>query len=202
MAPVDLTKLYKPVYSATARPTLLDVPPLSCLLVEGAGDPNVAPAFQSACEALYSLSYALKFHIKKNLDGTDYKVMPLEGLWWCEDMAHFSLERKENWLWMLFIVQPPPVTPDMLAEMAAQVAKKKSLTNLDQLRLETLAEGRAAQVMHLGPYADEKSTVAALHSFIAAEGLVPRGRHHEIYLSDPRRCAPEKMKTILRQPVQ
>ena len=128
--------------------------------------------------------------------------MPLEGLWWCEDMTCFDTDRRENWLWTLLIVQPPPLDGEQFAALRAETARKKSLPVLEEVRLEAFDEGLCAQVMHLGPYSQEGPAVARLHEFIAAEGYRPCGKHHEIYLSDPRRAAPEKMKTVLRQPVR
>ncbi|NNL78036.1 MAG: hypothetical protein HKO68_17020, partial [Desulfobacterales bacterium] len=157
--------------------------------------------FKDAVEALYSVSYTLKFMIKKGELGIDYGVMPLEGLWWADDMSQFSVEKKEQWKWTLMIMQPELVTTELLNKAIAQVEKKKNPAALSQLRFESFAEGRAAQIMHIGPFAEEGPTIERLHHFITENGFKLTGKHHEIYLSDIRRAAPEKWKTIIRQPL-
>jgi hypothetical protein len=202
MDKLDLKKTLKPLYSASAKPVLVDVPEITFLMVDGAGDPNTSPDFLEAMGALYGAAYTLKFMLKKRPeDPLDFAVMPPEGLWWCEGRSDFCMEDKGKWLWTLMIALPDVVTPDHFAEACRQLRAKKNPPGLDRLRLERFHEGLCAQVMHVGPYADEPATIALLHAFIAEQGHSPRGKHHEIYFSDPRRCAPEKMKTILRQPV-
>jgi len=199
---LDLRKTLKPLYSASAKPVLVDVPELSCLMVDGAGDPNGSAQFEEGMGALYGVAYTLKFALKKRPQGPiDFAVMPPEGLWWCEGMREFSVEDRRGWLWTLMIVLPDCVTREDSESAAEALRSTKSPPGLDRLRLERLHEGLCAQVMHLGPYADEGPTVEKLHAFIAEQGRTLRGKHHEIYLSDPRRAAPEKMKTVLRQPV-
>lgn len=199
---LDLKKELKQLYRPSAKKcALVDVPAMNFLMVDGAGDPNTSPDFQAATEALYAVSYALKFAIKKGGTAVDYTVMPLEGLWWAEDMARFSVEDKSDWFWTLMILQPDFVTAVRVAATMEQTAAKKDLPAIERLRFEPYAEGLSAQIMHIGPYAAEAPTIEKLHAFIAENGRQLRGKHHEIYLSDPRRAAPEKMKTVIRQPV-
>lgn len=191
------------LYRATSTPQFVDVPPLSCLMIDGTGDPNTSVEYADAIAALYSLAYTLKFALKQSA-GLNYRVAPLEGLWWADDMAAFSMEHKANWHWTMMIAQPPEVTPELVETARDEVRRKKVLPALDRVRLEPFAEGRAAQVLHLGPYAAEAPTIERLHHFIREQGATFDGRrqkHHEIYLSDPRRAAPERLKTIVRQPI-
>ena len=202
MNKIDLKKTWKHLYSPSAQVVAkVDVPPMNYLLIDGRGDPNTAAEYAAAVEALFSLAYALKFHLKRALE-VDYVVMPLEGLWWAEDMHQFSVERKSDWLWTMMILQPEEVTAAMFAQVLAEVIKKKQLDALAGVRLEHYHEGPSAQIMHLGPYSTEGPTVAKLHGFIADNGYTLGGKHHEIYLSDPRKSAPEKMRTVIRQPFQ
>lgn len=203
MPKLDFKKDMKQLYNPSAKQcVLIDVPPMNFLMLDGAGNPNTAPAFAEATETLYSVAYTLKFIVKKSETDVDYTVAPLEGLWWTEDMAEFSVERKDDWLWTLLIMQPEFVTPAMVEGAKAEAARKKTLPALARLRFERYQEGTVAQIMHIGPYAAEGPTVAKLHQFIAESGYALHGKHHEIYLSDPRRAAPEKMKTVIRQPVK
>lgn len=202
MLQLDLKKEYKQLFAPSAKaPALVEVPKLQYLMLDGTGDPNNTVEYQPKVETLFSLAYTLKFMLKKA--GTlDYGVTSLEGLWWVEDYSQFSLADRTNWLWTLLILQPKQVTPAHLAEAAAEVERKKGLEMVQQVRLESLEEGPAAQIMHLGPYSAEEPTVKRLHEFITANGYELTGKHHEIYLSDPRRAAPDKMKTVIRQPVK
>lgn len=202
MGKVDLKKELKHLYNPSTREvSVVDVPPMNFLMIDGAGDPNVSPEYQQAMEALFSLSYALKFRVKKET-GVDYTVMPLEGLWWTDDPTQFSMSNKGIWKWTAMIMQPEYVTPELFEEVLAEVRRKKGLPALDRVRFETYHEGLSAQIMHIGPYAAEEPTVARLHRFIRDSGYELNGRHHEIYLSDPRRTAPERLRTVLRQPVR
>ncbi len=181
----------------------LEVPPLRYLAIDGHGDPNTSEEYAGALAALYPVSYTLKFASRREL-GRDYVVMPLEGLWWADDMDAFTVARdKSRWSWTLLIMTPDWVDGAMLARAVAQVAGKgETPRRLGDLRLERLAEGRCVQTLHVGPYDDEGPVLARLHDeVLPAQGLRPTGRHHEIYLSDPRRTAPERLRTILRQPV-
>ena len=135
--------------------------------------------------------------------GRDYVVMPLEGLWWAEDMETFTAESDKNaWLWTAMIMQPEWITEDMVERAVARVREKENSPTLEQLRFQVFDEGLSAQILYVGPYADEGPTIARLHAFIAENGYELHGKHHEIYLSDPRRTAPEKLKTVIRQPVR
>ena len=198
---VDLKKQMKALWQPPqGKFTIVDVPRLSFIKIDGKGDPNTAETYEQAVQWLYSLSYALKFMSKAA--GKDYSVAPLEGLWWAEDMADFTAGRKDNWLWTAMIMQPDWITPSMFAA-ARDKAKDKLGNPPDSLRLEPFEEGSSVQIMYLGPYAGEGPTIARLHQeYLPANGLVENGHHHEIYIGDPRRSVPEKLKTIIRQPVK
>jgi hypothetical protein len=180
--------------TATIRePELLEIPDRNVLMTDGRGDPNGSAEFQDAVGALYSISYGLRFRLKRDV-GVDRKIGPLEGLWWTED-GGFSFDHRSNWRWTALIEQADEVTAGLVDAMA----RDKGLEV--PVRLERFREGRVAQVLHLGPFSEEPATIVRLHAFIAEHGLVPTGRHHEIYLNDVRRTAPERLRTILRQPV-
>lgn len=200
MSKIDFKKELNHLYNPSAKAVMVvDVPPLNFLMIDGRGDPNTATAYKEAVEALFSLSYTLKFMVKKEL-GVDYAVMPLEGLWWVEDMSQFSLGDKSAWQWTAMIMQPEYIVADLVEAARAQVARKKGLPALSRLRLETFHEGQAAQIMHLGPYTAEAPTIEKLHQFISTQGGQCVGKHHEIYLGDPSRTAPENLQTVIRQP--
>lgn len=205
MKTLDLKKQFKHLYQPSAKQfSIVDVPPLNFLMIDGAGDPNTSTEFAAATEALYGLSYGLKFGIKQGKYGDtpyDYPVMALEGLWWVDDMAHFSVDAKGEWHWTLMIMQPDIITAEMVDLACVDVAKKKALAALSKVRFEPYHEGPSAQIMYFGPFKDEGPTIARLHAFIEEGGHQLRGKHHEIYLSDPRRTAPEKLKTVIRQPM-
>lgn len=200
MAKMDFKKEYKSLYTAPDAPVLVDVPPLTYLMIDGQGDPNTAPIYSESVGTLYKLAYAIRFLMRDEYD-LDFGVMPLEGLWWVANMNEFSYSDKSNWYWTMLIMQPPAVTAEIVDAARENVAKKHNPPLLPQVRFGDLVEDRAAQVMHHGPYADEKPTIDRLHAFIASQGLSPHLKHHEIYLKDPTRCAPEKLLTILRHPV-
>ena len=195
----DLKKELKPLYTASAQPTLVTGWPLQYLMFNGYGDPDANPDFQAGVEALYTASYTLKSRLKQELE-LDWVVPPLEGLWWML-LADFDLERRDDWRWTVMLPQPAEVTRELLDQAVAAAKKQKPLPALEKLRLELYDEGQAAQILHVGPYSEERATVERLHAFIQAKGFHLCGKHHEIYLSDPRRTAPEKLRTILRQPV-
>jgi hypothetical protein len=148
------------------------------------------------------LAYALKFKVRKGTASVDYAVMPLEGLWWTDDPRQFSIRNKDIWKWTAMIMQPSYVTAAMVSETLAETQKKKGLAALERIRFEAYHEGLSAHIMHIGPYAAEEPTMVRLHSFIEANSYRPRGRHHEIYLKDVRKSMPDKLQTILRQPVE
>jgi len=202
MVKIDYKKELKNLYKPSAREVkIVEVPPMNFLMVDGQGDPNISTDYQAAVEALFSLSYALKFMIKKSGIGVDYGVLPLESLWWVEDMSKFNINKKDEWLWTAMMMQPEFVNKELFEAGRLETIKKKGLPALDTVRFEAFFEGKAAQIMHIGPFSEEGPTVEKLHDFIKANGYHPTGKHHEIYLSDIRKAAPEKWKTIIRQPL-
>jgi hypothetical protein len=203
MSKVDFKKMFRELYTPPKEFVIVDVPTMQFLMVDGHGDPNVALEYQEALEALYAVSYKLKFNSKKHL-GKYYVVPPLEGLWWADDMDFFSAARdKSQWDWTMMIMVPDWINAEMFAEGLGMVRKSKNLAALDKVRLESYHEGLSVQIMHIGSYDDEAPTLLTLHSeFIPGNDFIENGKHHEIYLSDPRRVAPEKLKTVLRQPVK
>lgn len=202
MEKLDHKKIYSALYKAkAASPNVITVPKLNYLMLDGQGDPNTSPLFAASIEALYSLSYTLKFMVKKGDMQINYSVMPLEGLWWVDNMANFSVELKDKWKWTLMIMQPDFITVNLVEEARKLAAAKKEGTRIDEVRLETMEEGLCAQVLHIGPFDTELPTIELLHRFIEGGGYKFRGRHREIYLSDMRRTAKEKLRTIIRQPI-
>lgn len=199
---IDLKKELKQLYRPSAKEAVqVDVPAFRFLMVDGKGDPNASLAYAQAVEALFSVSYTAKFMLKKGPAQIDYAVMPLEGLWWADDLSAFVADDRANWKWTMMIMQPHFVATEVIDAAIAAVRSRKPLPGLDRLRLEEFAEGRCAQVLHVGPFTEEGPTIERLHAFInARSGLA--GKHHEIYLSDIRRADPAKWKTIIRQPMQ
>lgn len=199
----ELKYLYQPPPSKVVE---VDVPPMNFIMIDGKGDPNTAEAYQQALEALYGLAYTIKFSSKKKL-GMDYTVMALEGLWWAEEMGEaygdfdFTAD-KSSWLWTMMIMQPDLVTREIVDAAVIDLRKKKNPPALEMVRFECFHEGLATQTMHIGPYSAEKPTMDRLHHYIADCGCEPAGKHHEIYLGDPRRTQPEKLKTVIRQPMR
>jgi hypothetical protein len=191
------------LYTArTGKPALVHVPRIQFIMIDGTGDPNSSKEYKDAVEALYALSYTLKFAVKKQL-GLQYKVGPLEGLWWARDMTEFDVQRKGDWHWTMMIAQPDAVTPERFAQACQEVQRKKGPPAVGKARLESFEEGPSAQILHVGPFTAEGPTIAVLHAFINGQGHRFDGRHdkhHEIYLSDPRKTPSEKWKTIIRQP--
>ncbi|MGZ4903776.1 MAG: GyrI-like domain-containing protein [Halobacteriota archaeon] len=201
MSKVDLKKELKDLYfPSAARISLIDVPAFNFIMIDGVGDPNTAQAYRESIEALYAVSFTLKFTAKRE-QGVDYTVMPLEGLWWADDMEAFVTGDKMAWKWTSMIMQPSFITEPLVDQAREQAAAKRALPAIADMRFERFNEGLSAQVMHIGPYADEGPTIEKLRAFIERSGYKRRGKHHEIYLGDPRRAAPEKLKTVLRQPV-
>ena len=202
MTKVDFKKTHKHLYIPPKKFVTVDVPAMQFLMVDGHGDPNTAQEYQDAVEALYAVAYKIKFFSKKNL-GKDYTVPPLEGLWWAEDMQTFLTREKSAWDWTMMIMTPGWIDQQICADGVDQVRKAKNPTALDKVRLEDFDEGLSVQIMHVGSYDDEGPVLAKMHNdFIPGNNYVERGKHHEIYLSDPRRVSPEKLKTVLRQPVK
>ncbi|WP_017596336.1 GyrI-like domain-containing protein [Nocardiopsis potens] len=198
----DFKKTLDAYRARQGRFRLLDVPDLRYLMVDGHGDPNTSPVFAGAVEALYPVAYKLKFASRLEL-GRDYVVPPLEGLWWAEDMDSFTSARdKSRWEWTLMIMVPEWIGPDMFTAAVEQAGARNRPERLGDVRLEALSEGRCVQTLHVGPFDEEAEVLARLHrEFIPGSGLRMAGRHHEIYLSDFRRTAPGKRRTVLRQPV-
>jgi len=202
MEKIDYKKTLKHLYApSTKTPEIIEVPDMNFLMIDGEGNPNTSTAYKQAVEALYGLAYTIKFAVKKG-EAIDYSVFPLEGLWWADDMNAFILGERDDWRWTMMIAQPEFVTPVHVETAIAEARRKKELPALDMVRFQPYAEGLSAQLMHLGPYTAEGPTIQKLHQFITDQGCALRGLHHEIYLGDPRRTAPEKLKTVLRQPVQ
>jgi hypothetical protein len=199
MRRVDLKKERKELYAPRRDPVLVDVPPMPFLAVDGAGDPN-GPDFAAAVQALFAVSYLVKFALKREAE-VDHAVMPLEGLWWADDHAAFAAEDREAWRWTAMIAQPKVADRALIDRATHEAGAKKDLPALPGLRFELFEEGRSAQVMHLGPFSKEGPTIARLEEFIEEQGLTRNGKHHEIYLSDLRRTAPERLRTVIRQPV-
>ena len=203
MTKIDFKKEWKHLYNPTkTKFTIVDVPKMQFLMVDGHGDPNTAQEYQDALEALYGVAYKMKFISKKTLE-RDYVVPPLEGLWWAEDMETFSTARdKSQWDWTMMIMTPEWVTVDMFANAVEQVREAKNPPSLEKVRLEQYHEGLSVQIMHVGSFDDEGPVLAEMHSeFIPHNGYLENGKHHEIYLSDFRKVSPEKLRTVLRQPV-
>jgi hypothetical protein len=201
MDKVDLRKelawLYKPSAKAVS---LIEVPEMSFIMVEGKGAPESAQ-YQNAIQALYSVAYTLKFARKKG-DGPDFSVMALEGLWWADDYAAFQAETQDRnaWQWTMMIMQPDFITRDEFKAAIKTAGEKKELADLNKVRFASFKEGKAAQLMHIGPYAAEGPNIQKIHNKINEVGGKLAGKHHEIYLSAPRRADPAKLKTLLRQP--
>ena len=201
MKKIDFKKELKRLYQPSAKDvSMVEVPVMNFLMIDGEGDPNTAPSYQEAVEALFSVSYAIKFKVKKTL-AIDYGVLPLEGLWWADDMAQFSVADKSGWKWTMMIMQPEFVNSAMVRETIAEVKKKKDLPALALLRCAPFNEGKCAQILHIGPFTAEGPTVAKVHAFISSVGKLS-GKHHEIYLSDIRKADPAKWKTVIRQPLR
>jgi hypothetical protein len=200
-AKVDFKRELECYRAKRGSPQLVDVPDLQYLMIDGHGDPN-SPVYEDAVSALYPVAFTLKFASKKDL-GRDYVVMPLEGLWWADDMDSFTSARdKSRWDWTLMIMVPGWITAEMFAFAVERAGRKDRPARLDGLRLEVLSEGRCVQALHVGSYDDEAELLRHVHGeFIPGHGLQMAGKHHEIYLSDPRRTEPAKLRTILRQPV-
>jgi len=211
MKTLDLKKELKTYYQPSAKkPEIITVPRFQFAMIDGAiekgSEPGKSPAFAEATQAVYGISYTLKFMLKKRkANPIDYPVMALEGLWWVVD-GKFDITVKDNWHYTLMILQPEAITPALFAEGLAEVKRKRGDSPaLSQLRLEYFEEGLSVQMMHIGPYATEPATLATMLAFAADEGYRDRvglgGKHHEIYLGDPRKADPSKLKTVLRHPV-
>jgi hypothetical protein len=199
---VDLKRELKHLYQPSAKEVVqVQVPAMRFLMIDGKGDPNTSPAYATAVEALFSVSYTAKFLVKKGGQGIDYAVMPLEGLWWSDDMTAFITNDRSKWKWTMMIVQPHFVETAVIEASIAEVKRKKPRCAASELRLECFTEGLCAQTLHLGPFSEEGPTIQRVHDFIESRsGLV--GKHHEVYLSDIRRADPGRWRTIIRQPMK
>ena len=201
MARLDLRKELKQLYQPSAQSVAeVRVPAFTFLMIDGEGDPDTSTAYREAVEALFAVSYTAKFMVKKGPSKQDYAVMPLEGLWWAKDMAAFRNNDRSQWQWTLMILQPKCVTRVILRAAIKEAAAKKPLPGIARLRIERFAEGRCAQLLHIGPFSAEGPTIERLHAYIDAHGK-RRGKHHEIYLTDIRHAAPARWKTVIRQPM-
>ncbi len=206
MEKLDLHKELKRLYAPSAKEvTLVDVPALQFVMIDGmiepGESPGTSPQFGAAVEALYGISYTLKFASKQRADNPiDYKAMGLEGLWWVEG-REFDINDPQDWRYTVMILQPGHITTEMYDESLAKLRKKKDNPALEHLRLETFCEGLSVQTLHVGPYAQEMNTIAKMDAFAEQNGYAMHGKHHEIYMGDPRRADPTKLKTGLRHPV-
>jgi hypothetical protein len=201
MEKIDHKKIFKDFYQPKASTvSIVEIPAFKYLMIDGQGDPNHSIDYKQAVEALFSLSYTLKFLIKKSDLAVDYTVMPLEGLWWADDMANFSVDDKSSWKWTMMIMQPDLINKKLVDSAIKSLEKKKDLPALPKIRFEIYKEGLCAQTLHVGPFSEEGPTVARVHAAIEEHGKLT-GKHHEIYLSDIRKAAPERWKTIIRQPL-
>lgn len=203
MSKIDFRKQSRHLYAPSAKEfAIVDVPATRYLMIDGRGDPNTSETYREAIEALYAVSYTLKFASKKEL-GRDYVVPPLEALWWAEDMSAFASRTKDLWCWTAMIMVPEWIKPAQISEAVDTVRAKKNPPVLALLRHEILHEGRSVQILHVGSYDEEGPTLSRLHhQYLPNNGLTFNGKHHEIYLSDPRKTPASKLKTILRQPVR
>lgn len=201
MQKIDLKKELKHLYQPSAKEVVqIDVPTFRFLMIDGEGDPNTSQRYAQAVEALFTVSYTVKFMVKKGPTAIDYVVMPLEGLWWADDMTTFIANDKSKWKWTMMIMQPSFVELEVIHAGIAEVKKKKVLPAIHELRIENFTEGLCAQVLHVGPFSEEGPTIQKVHAFVGARSSLA-GKHHEIYLSDIRRANPAKWKTIIRQPM-
>ncbi len=201
MIKLDFKKEYKYLYLPSKKEfTVVDVPPMKYLMIDGHGNPNNDPVYAETLQTLYNLAYTLKFALKPK--GIEYSVAPLEGLWWMPDMSEFSVANKDRWDWTMMIMQPDQVTSALFTQACADVTRKKDLPLVGKARLETYAEGISVQILYFGAYADEGPTIARMHAFIRDNGYETNGKHHEVYIGDPRRTAPEKLRTVIRQPIR
>lgn len=203
MKPLSLDRTDdKALYQPPVDPVLVQVPPFEFVMIDGSGDPRTSPDYQAAVAALYAVSYPVVITLKR-AGRPDLKVRPLEGLWWADDLSVFqpASEDRASWHWTMMIRQPDDVPGDVYDAAVTKMAKKLGRAVAARVRIERFGEGLCAQLMHRGPYAGEGPNIARLHDFAAAQGLRLRGHHHEIYLSDPRKSAPQKMRTVLRHPV-
>jgi hypothetical protein len=203
MEKIDFRKKLKHLYQPSTKDVVqVEVPKMNYLMLDGEGDPNTSSAYQAGVEALFAPSYSIKFMAKKGALAIDYGVMPMEGIWWADDISKLSMNDKSNWKWTMMIMQPDFVTREMVDKAVEEVRRKKNPAALGEVRFTSLTEGTCVQIMHIGPFSVESPTIERLHRFIADSGCKAVGKHHEIYLRDIRKADPEKWKTVIRQPMQ
>jgi hypothetical protein len=199
---IDFRLKYKSIYQPKVGIVeFVLIPPMKFLMIDGHGNPNTSQDYADSVSALYSIVYTLKFKIKKTR-AIDYNLLALEGLWWGDDMNLFSTETKDQWKWTMMIAQPDFIAQADITAAIDEAGRKKPNPALARIRFEVFDEGQCVQIMHIGPYAAEKPNIDLLHQAIADKGYKRSGKHHEIYLGDPRKSAPEKLKTIIRQPYE
>lgn len=199
MAKIDMKKDMKHLYTAGKEPAIVTVPEITFIAYDGQGDPNTSKEFQDSMGVIFGLAYTIKF-MCKGME-KDFVVMPLEGLWWTDDMSDFSVANKEIWKWTVMIALPDFIDIGIFNEAKQKLFAKKKLSNIDKARLEKYEDGLSAQILHMGPYAEEQPTIEKLHVFIKEQGYRMHKKHREIYFNSPERVIPEKLKTIIRQPI-
>ena len=202
MEKVDFKKSLKHLYAPNSKDfQVVDVPTMNYLMIDGHGNPNTAQAYKDAVETLYPVAYKLKFMSKAA--GRDYVVPPLSGLWWADDMSSFTDADKDAWHWTMMLMTPDWISAEMFSDVLGSVKAAKNPPAINKLRLESLSEGRCVQIMHLGSYDEEAPILAQLHEqWLPENGYTEVGKHHEIYLKDPRKTSAANLKTVLRQPVK
>ena len=201
---IDLKKQYPEFYNPPKEPHILEIPEMNFFMVDGTGYPGDNPLYQEALQLLYGVSFTLKMKIIKPI-GKDYVVPPLEGLWWADDMSVFTeeyMKRKDEWKWTSMIRIPDFVTDDQIQSGLERFNITKKPENFSKLYHEPYKEGMVVQVLHLGPFSEEGPVIARMHDYALEEGYILHNKHHEIYLSDPRRTKPEKLRTVIRQPIK
>jgi len=202
MEKIDFKKKFKELYNPPRKPVIIDIPKFQYVMIDGSGYPGTSQEYQDAMASLYPVAYTLKFKLKK-AEILDSVVMPLEGLWWAKDMSTFlDSARKDEWLWTSMIMQPFEVTKTHYDEAIMEVKEKKNPIALSKMRLEVYTEGTSVQVMHIGSFSEEGPIIEQMHQFAFDQGYDLHGKHHEIYLSDPRRTPEEKLRTVIRQPIK
>ncbi len=206
MAKKDLSAALQKLYFPSEKePSVIKVPKMKFLTVDGKGDPNSSKEFQEAIGALYSVAYTTKFTLKKEAKEKDFRVMPLEALWWAEGSEDFASLPKGEWSWKAMIMVPKHITEKVVSGVIEQLKKKgkdKELPGLKRLSLEEFDEGLSVQITHIGPYSAERPTIERLIKYAKDNDYELHGRHHEIYLGDPRRSKPEKLRTVVRLPIR
>lgn len=202
MSKLDYKKQFPQFYRPKKKPVIIDIPEMNFFMIDGKGDPNTSKEYQAVVECLYAVSYTLKMKIiKKNNPADDYVVPPLEGLWYMDDMKDWSMDNKEEWLWTMMIRIPDFVSEEQIKKSIEITKKTKDPVALPKLYFKKYNEETVVQIMYVGSYSDEGPTIKLLHEYAENEGYRLNGKHHEIYLGDPRKTAPEKLKTVIRQPI-